>query len=199
LRAAAKRALPTLAALLIAVFAGNGCAPATRYHVLSFFFDGVPPPEETGTTAAAGAGVKATPSSKKIVVSKHAPYEKKQCVGCHSYMTNTLTAPIPELCFGCHKMGQQEKRYIHAPAVSGLCRTCHEPHSSPNPFLLLKPPRQMCLYCHNAEDVAKNKGHTDDQAPCTKCHDVHADIRFFLRSDSAGTPPPAKGEPASAQ
>jgi len=181
LRAVAKRALLSLAALFIAVSAGNGCAPATRYQVLSFFFDGVPKPEETGAKAKTGSGGK-TPSKKKIVVSKHAPYANKQCGGCHSYSTNSMVAPIPKLCYGCHKMGQQEKRYFHAPAVAGACRTCHEPHSSPNPFLLLKPPRQMCLFCHNPEDVAKNKVHKDDQAPCTECHDVHADARFFLRA-----------------
>ena len=112
-------------------------------------------------------------------------------------MTNTLIATVPDLCFGCHKMGQKEKRYVHAPALAGFCKLCHEPHLSRYPFLLIAPPRQMCFYCHNPEDIARNKAHTDDQAPCTQCHNPHADRRYFLRSDPAGTPPPAGGAPAS--
>ena len=175
------RALLALATLLLVVSAGHGCAPDSRYRVLSFFFDGVPPPEGTGTSAATSEpGEAALPP--KAVISRHAPYAKKQCVACHSPMTNTLIAPVPGLCLGCHKMGLEQKRYVHAPSPAGFCTVCHNPHLSRHPFLLLAEPRQMCFYCHNPEDVARNRAHVDDQAPCTQCHNPHADNRYFLRS-----------------
>lgn len=185
---AANRLLLTIAALLILVPAGNGCAPGTRYQVLSFFFDGVPPPEGMGTTAATSASGKAPLRPPKAVISKHAPYAKKQCNGCHTPMTNTLIATVPELCFGCHKMGEKQKRYVHAPSLAGFCRLCHDPHLSRHPYLLLAEPREMCFYCHNPEDVAKNPAHADDQAPCTQCHNPHADNRYFLRVEPAAAP-----------
>ena len=195
---AATRVLLTLAALLLIVPAGHGCAPGTRYRVLSFFFDGVPPPEGAGAPAPTPASGQSPPPAPKAVISKHAPYAKKQCGACHTPMTNSLIATVPELCFGCHKMGLKEKRYIHAPSLAGFCRLCHDPHASRHPFLLLAPPRQMCFYCHNPEDVAKNKAHEDDQAPCTQCHNPHADSRYFLRSDSAAAPLPVEVNPPPA-
>jgi predicted CXXCH cytochrome family protein len=90
----------------------------------------------------------------------------------------------------------KEKRYVHAPEMAGFCRICHDSHRSRQAFLLLAEPRQLCFYCHSPKDVAKNKAHEDGQAPCTQCHDPHADNRYFLRSTSDGTPLPVKGEPA---
>jgi len=193
LTSAANRALLTLVALLLVLPAGPGCAPGTRYRVLSFLFDGVPPPE--GTPAPTSASGKPQTPAKKTIISRHAPYAKKQCTGCHTPMTNTLIAAVPELCFGCHKMALKEKRYVHAPSLAGFCRLCHDPHSSSNPYLLLAPPRKMCFYCHNPEDVAKNTAHADDQAPCTQCHNPHADTRYFLRATAAEAPAPAQGVP----
>ena len=200
MKAAATRVLLTLAALLLIVPAGPGCAPATRYRVLSFFFDGVPLPEGMAPAAqTAGPGTSTQPAVK-AVISKHPPYAKKQCSGCHTPMTNVLIAPVPDLCFICHKMGLKEKRYVHAPALAGFCRLCHDPHISRHPYLLLAEPRDMCFYCHNPEDIAKNPVHVDDKAPCTQCHDPHADNRFFLRVELAGAPagaPPPAVQPLS--
>ncbi len=195
MKSSATRVVLILAVLLLAVPAGPGCAPATRYRVLSFFFDGVPPPEGTEAPATTDASERSPLSASKVVISKHQPYAKKECTGCHSPMTNTLIAPVPELCFKCHKMGLKEKRYVHGPALAGFCRLCHDPHLSRYPSLLLAAPRQMCFYCHNPEDVAKTEVHADDQAPCTKCHNPHADNRYFLRDDAAGTAPQAAPAP----
>ena len=194
---APSRALLVFATLLLVVPAGNGCAPATRYQVLSFLFDGVPPPEGTEATPGPGVAGKTRSPAPKSVPTVHAPYAKKQCGVCHMPFTNNLTATVPELCFGCHKMGHEQKRYVHAPSLAGFCRLCHDPHASRHPFLLLAEPRQMCFYCHNPEDVAKNKAHEDELAPCTRCHDPHADNRYFLRAAAAGTTVPESGAPAA--
>ena len=183
---AAKRALPTIAALFLVLSAGLGCAPVTRYRVLSFFFDGVPPPQ--GAVAPQTTGGKTVPPARKTVISRHAPYDKKQCNGCHTPMTNNLIAPVPDLCFVCHKMRIKESRHVHAPSLAGFCRLCHDPHMSSHPYLLLAEPRKMCFYCHNPEDIAKNPVHVDDQAPCTQCHNPHADNRFFLREPAGPSP-----------
>lgn len=195
--AAAARALTIFAALLLVMTAGQGCSPPARYRVLSFIFDGVPVPEGTGAAAALSTSGTKPPAAPKTVVSRHAPYVKKQCAACHTPMTNTLVAAVPELCFSCHKMGQLEKRYVHAPALAGFCRLCHDPHASRHPFLLLAPPRQMCFYCHNPEDVAKNRVHEDEQAPCTQCHNPHADNRYFLADALAGTAAPSPLPPGA--
>jgi predicted CXXCH cytochrome family protein len=197
LTAAATRVLLAFAALLLIVPAGQGCAPATRYHILSFFFDGVPLPEGMQAPAKTGASPNAKPAAQKIVVARHAPYAKKQCSACHTPMTNTLLASVPELCFRCHKMGQSEKRYVHAPSLAGFCRLCHDPHASTHPFLLLASPREMCFYCHNPEDIAKNQAHGDNEAPCTQCHNPHADNRYYLRAEIAALRPPEAPAPST--
>lgn len=191
---AARRSL-AVAALLCLAPALFGCAPGTRYKILSFFFDGVPPPEgvQEARPGSAGGGPAPAPT---VVYVKHAPYAKKQCQGCHNPSTNALIADAPQLCLGCHKMRLKESRYLHAPVVAGFCRLCHDPHGSRYPFLLVAAPRDMCFYCHNPEDVARNKAHDDAQAPCTQCHNPHADNRFFLRV-AAPTEPATPAEPAA--
>lgn len=111
-------------------------------------------------------------------------------------MTNTLISAVPELCLGCHDMGLKEKRYVHVPSAAGICTICHDPHLSLHPFLLQSPPRQMCFYCHNPEDVARNTVHEDDQAPCTQCHNPHADNRYFLGGTIDWTLLPVKRDPS---
>ena len=166
-----------IAAALLALAAA--CAPQTRYDVLSTFFDGVPPPAAPANAAAAGTTVAPVP---RPAVVKHAPYAKRQCNGCHEQSTNKLLAPVPELCFRCHDIGQKTKRRLHGPVLTGSCRFCHDPHSARYPSLLLAPPREMCLYCHNPEDVYRNPAHPPDAA-CTDCHEVHADDRYYLRPE----------------
>jgi predicted CXXCH cytochrome family protein len=178
-----------LAAIVLAA-ALAGCSGESRYRTLSFFFDGVPPPP--GSKPAETASGQSAAESSKVAYVKHAPYAKRQCDGCHVPSTNNLIAQPPALCLRCHKMELEKKRHVHAPALAGFCRLCHDPHGSRHPALLNAAPREMCLYCHNAEDIAKNPTHArEPEAPCTQCHNPHADNRYFLREAV-----PAAGETA---
>jgi predicted CXXCH cytochrome family protein len=168
-----------IAAALLAALAA--CAPQTRYQVLSIFFDGVPPPPPPAGAAAPGGAAAPAPAPRPTVV-RHAPYAKRQCNGCHEVSTNRLLAPVPELCFRCHDIGQKTRRRLHGPVLTGSCRFCHDPHTARYPSLLLAPPTEMCLYCHNPEDVYRNPLHKQG-VDCARCHLVHADDRFFLRPE----------------
>ena len=71
------------------------------------------------------------------------------CMICHlirnttdTTRVNLKTARIATLCFECHADKQPtpaNMRQIHAPAVQD-CIKCHDPHTSTNEHLLLKPP-----------------------------------------------------------
>lgn len=169
-------------ALLAAVLAAAaGCAPQARHRVLSFFFDGVPAPTDE---AAAGTAAPATAAAPARAPSfKHAPYAKRQCNLCHHPSTNNLMEAVPALCFRCHDLGQNTRKHLHGPVLTGSCRICHDPHSARNAGLLVVPPREMCFFCHNPEDVYRNRAHADQEASCTRCHNPHADNRYFLRDE----------------
>lgn len=88
-----------------------------------------------------------------------------------------LAAKGEELCFKCHDKNKFTKiKYKHAPVASG-CNTCHNPHSSKFPRLLIQD--NICSMCH---DVGKYKGvgianvvvHTPVAANmCSSCHNPH--------------------------
>lgn len=186
------------AAAILAALLALGCGAETRYRVLSFVFDGVPPPPGAAASAAGdGAPESVSPTAtSRSTYRQHVPYAKRNCGGCHESGTNALLARPPELCLSCHPMELKEKRFIHAPVVSGFCLVCHAPHGSKYPWLLLAEPREMCFYCHNPADIFLNPAHQDREAPCTDCHDPHADTRYFLKSWLQPiAPPPPAGEP----
>jgi predicted CXXCH cytochrome family protein len=165
--------------MIIAVFL-HGCAANTRYKVLSFFFDGVPSPEETaGEAGKAGKKNRAETASERPGYLEHGPYAAKQCNGCHVRASNRLVLPIEELCFKCHSLDIR-KRYLHGPLASGGCNVCHDPHGSMYPFLLVAESREFCLTCHDANSIAKRNVHKGDKAQCTKCHDAHSSDKMYL-------------------
>lgn len=159
-----------------------GCGdPATKYKLMSFFFDGVPPPEaEKAKTS------EAPPKKGEIKITKkygeHGPYASKLCEGCHVRGTfNRLIMPVEELCYRCHILKMDQKR-IHGPIAGGGCIVCHKPHGSNYPFLLVSESQGFCLYCHKKDDVLKNPVHSDAELQCTTCHDAHmSDNDFLLR------------------
>jgi predicted CXXCH cytochrome family protein len=168
----------SLAALLI-----SGCAPSTRYKVLSFFFDGVTDPDSVEKKKPALDWKKKGKDKKqeRKVYGQHGPFAAKMCEGCHVRGSNALVVPIEQLCLNCHTL-QIEKKWIHGPLIAGGCRICHEPHGSGNPYLLVSESERFCFHCHNERDVLKNPVHSDLNAVCTSCHDAHAsDNEYLLR------------------
>lgn len=157
------------------------CAATTRYKVLSFLFDGVPPPvapAEAGAAGAAGQGV----GADRVAPRDHGPYAARMCGACHeAAATNALVAPKDELCFRCHDL-QIDKRYVHGPIASGGCLVCHDPHGSSYRYLLVSDSDTFCFHCHDRAAVAAVTGHEGVEDGCTGCHDAHAsDTKYLLK------------------
>jgi predicted CXXCH cytochrome family protein len=93
------------------------------------------------------------------------------CPSCHSGIADALKVPHaktatftkglsaeqPELCYGCHDKTKFAKKTVHA-AVQMGCLTCHDPHSSDNPGILVKSHYDICLDCH---DQVKKSPHAN--------------------------------------
>lgn len=115
------------------------------------------------------------------------------CVSCHQLMhgnsasvrfqgrlgeTRNLVKPTEvEVCFQCHPMRRAQLRHSsHMPFREGkvTCTSCHNPHGSPNPKLLIEATvNQNCYKCH-----AERRGpflweHPPVMEDCLNCHDPH--------------------------
>jgi len=158
------------------VLTGAACDPVTRHHVLTIFFDGVPPIETAAQKPAAAA---ATVEARHF--REHGPYGAKLCTGCHESMAgNTFVAPRDELCLHCHVM--PAPKFEHDPAASGDCLSCHDPHSSAYRYLLVAEPDKVCAECHDASALPEDAPHTDPAQTCASCHDPHgSDKEHLLR------------------
>ena len=154
-----------------------GCEGKTRYQVLSFFFDGVPPPGEV--TQEGKKEVTKVAAQAQSTYREHGPYAAKLCNGCHERGSNKLLLPIEDLCFQCHTLNIR-KKYIHGPLASGGCKICHSPHGSIYPFLLISEPKRFCLHCHSQNDILKREVHRETDEQCTVCHDAHSSDNAYL-------------------
>jgi predicted CXXCH cytochrome family protein len=160
----------------------TACAATTRYKVLSFLFDGVPPPSQPAAAAGlSGAAVPAVPGTR-VSPSNHGPYAARMCGSCHeAAATNALVAPKDQLCFRCHDL-PLDRAYVHGPIASGGCLVCHDPHASPYRSLLVSDSDSFCFHCHDRAAVAAIPGHDGVESGCTGCHDAHAsDSKFLLK------------------
>ncbi|MCY2929231.1 MAG: hypothetical protein NTV86_06990 [Planctomycetota bacterium] len=122
----------------------------------------------------------------------HGPVALGQCALCHvshtSRYAGLLTAPMPDLCFGCHDAGRTLARPYHATADTQSCTTCHDPHFAGNRRLLLDSvaygrrsnravvlpskhsawTKDACAKCHTAE--RSNQPVADVDRVCISCH-----------------------------
>ncbi len=170
--------------LVVMLFLIMGCSPKTRYQVLSFFFDGVPNPEQKAATAQkTTADTLQSKQNRRLSLRRpqepqqffHPPFADRDCGACHDMGGgNRLNAPVPDLCFECHDDFRQELEVLHGPVAAGACTACHHPHVSKNEKLLARAGQELCLYCHDIRDVRKNDAHEDlGTTLCTECHDAH--------------------------
>ena len=160
-----------------------GCSAGTRHKVLSFFFDGVPPPPSAAPTEGGQAtDAPSLPHSRRAGHSEHGPYAARLCQACHDQgATNAPVAPGGRLCLNCHDL-KLDRTYVHGPLASGGCLVCHDPHSSPNRHLLVSDSDTFCFYCHDPKDVVRSEIHQGVQGNCTDCHDAHmSDTRYLLK------------------
>ncbi len=179
-----KRLILFVLNFLIILFLIFSCSPKTRYQVLSFFFDGVPNPEQPSKKQSNRlAADSLNNKSRKLTLRQHQtpeqtmhpPFADRDCGACHDMRGgNSLIAPMPDLCYECHDDFRQEMPKLHGLVEAGACTTCHHPHVSKNKMLLTRSGQEMCLHCHDTRDVQKNEVHEEVEAmACTECHDAH--------------------------
>lgn len=165
-----------------------GCSRATRHRIESFFFDGVPPLEETATVDSLEHMNLAHETQVDSTVAKaptwsfHPASETNECKTCHDkQLSFRLIAEPDVLCSSCHD--QAEGEFIHAPVEAGDCTDCHNPHGTKNPPLLTLAGQELCFQCHDEEDVKSAEAHEGiGDTVCYECHDPHnADNEYFIR------------------
>lgn len=156
-----------------------GCTSEKQYRVLSFFFDGVPNPNQS-TEALINQDncVDSTASVKKDIKPEyflHKPYEEEKCKSCHAEgFSNALIKPMPELCYSCHEDFRSKYPILHGPVASGNCTMCHNQHMAKFEKLLDRCGQQICLNCHESNEILKNKMHEQiANRNCTECHSPH--------------------------
>ena len=111
------------------------------------------------------------------------------CLSCHlirntaeTTRVNLKTARVATLCVECHadkKPAAQNVSQVHPPEVQD-CQKCHDPHTSANEHLLLKPMSggkndNLCLSCHDKGVNVPDKGsrHAALDMGCDTCHVAH--------------------------
>jgi len=175
MRKGAVRVLVAAAAVFLAA-----CGAATRYHVLSALFDGVPPPASEGGGEAGVAPTSATRPGRSATPWTHGPYAAKRCEACHQRATtNGLVAPRSQLCAQCHDV-QPAGSVVHGPFASGDCLECHEPHASPRRYMLVAEVGEMCQKCHERDSLRTVAAHDPFDEQCTACHAPHASNQAHL-------------------
>ncbi len=115
----------------------------------------------------------------------HAPVAARECLSCHtahgSEHGGLLSEPIPGQCFGCHE-NTAAFRQVHQgyDVTEANCLTCHDPHSSPQPNLVMANEHApfaggQCSACHDGSAGGSGFALVSDvKSVCTRCHD---DIR----------------------
>ncbi len=159
------------------------CSSESRYKVLNFLLDGVPPPKSNanGAPAQAPSSGQEKPAQPAEVApashvsnsgTSHPPYEAKMCDACHDAEggSNGLKAVPPDLCYQCHEPMDKAGPVVHWPVKQGRCLSCHNPHSAGNEKLLNIKVPNLCFQCHNPGLLA----HGSDMGLCTDCHSPHS-------------------------
>lgn len=156
--------------------------------------------------------------------------EKKKCMNCHSPHSSSQSKLLlneqKTLCLSCHnreistpnrkikniKQFLTNTKVIHAPVEDG-CNSCHNPHDSGKPRLLIdvfpsddytvanKDSFALCFACHDSELLTAEKTTTatgfrnSDKnlhylhingtkgRSCAMCHNVHGSVNDHLISD----------------
>lgn len=163
----------------------TSCDEETRYQVLSFFFDGVPPPgsqEQMVTVVDSTRDSTATqPQARQPRVPQttwylHKPYKEKRCNDCHEsgFGNKLVENRVDILCKTCHEKFNERRLYTHGPVAVGQCMICHNPHRTTNEHLLIRAGQELCTFCHEAIDRETIPEHqlTAEQK-CESCHSPH--------------------------
>ena len=135
-------------------------------------------------------------------VSSHFPVESWDCISCHDAGATPVYAMYAdkdydtEACFECHSGVEDEttnSAVIHYPATD-RCMSCHDPHSSPSPSLLVDDEFTICASCHEESATTPHPivnhpmktVYKPSKEPsvikCSSCHQPHASAQPKLLS-----------------
>ncbi len=162
-------------ALLALLVLAPGCADPGRHAILRAVFDGVPPARKPVTASPAARGLGPDSVAAAPTVYEHAPYAEKQCDACHDAQGGNNVETVPALCYRCHDAAEYTGTQMHPPVADGQCLTCHSPHQSLTPRLLLKPQKELCQECHAVPAAQDSVVHAPvAEGKCAACHMPHA-------------------------
>ncbi len=131
-------------------------------------------------------GVSAVAGAEKTTVEPAADWglhePLKGCTACHGNKPDLnatdkpeLVAPVPQLCYTCHKEYAAMDDWKHGPVATGECLLCHETHQATSRSLLRKPVPELCHHCHEPRMLGLIANHAESShASCTDCHEAHA-------------------------
>lgn len=117
----------------------------------------------------------------------HKPFAEDKCTACHTE-TGTLLASARRTdgCLECHKGVKTEKLVMHGPVATGACLSCHAPHESTVPGLLLASGQTLCTGCHERATLSlRATAHRNSRRNCLDCHYGHGGPgQFLLKPDA---------------
>jgi len=169
-----------LVAVVSLLFAA--CSVQNSFRTLSFFFDGVPNPDEANRSDGTDSLENTTADSLKLITQVsildfviHKPYLQKECATCHNQgQMGSLTQSQPKLCYQCHADFGEQYSFEHGPTAGGYCIECHNPHRAKEKKLLVQPKENLCFRCHNATLVSESLFHNfSEESDCIVCHNPH--------------------------
>jgi DmsE family decaheme c-type cytochrome len=89
-----------------------------------------------------------------------------------------------EVCGSCHKTQRAQINYpSHHPIKEGkvVCSSCHEPHGSVGPNMLVKATvNETCYTCHTEKRGPLLWEHPPVREDCTNCHTPHGSVNAPL-------------------
>ncbi|MEJ2033521.1 MAG: cytochrome c3 family protein, partial [Deltaproteobacteria bacterium] len=80
--------------------------------------------------------------------------------------------------FNCHTDLPKKFKHTHPPYAKGQCFSCHRPHQSNYPNLLVRDGDALCLGCHSLSSVQKKHPNFPAKlGKCSTCHSPHGSDR----------------------
>lgn len=108
---------------------------------------------------------------------KQAPVSSDARYSAPLTLTRSVKKQQPELCLSCHQMRKaQLQRSSHMPYREGkvTCSSCHNPHGTPNPKMLVQSTtNENCLSCHTERRGPFLYEHPPVMENCATCHEAH--------------------------
>jgi predicted CXXCH cytochrome family protein len=175
--------------LIVMLLLVVACTSEKSYKMLTFFFDGVPERDFTGSGSendtvqvVDSSTVQNDLSSNRITSGFfHPPYVEKNCTACHDNTMGQKLVNQSGVCYTCHQDYESTVGFVHGPIAGGYCTSCHDPHKSDNEKLLKRKDRDLCFYCHDSKQVESNEIHSiAGELNCSECHDPHGEENAYL-------------------